>query len=86
MVGVSADKPETQLKFVEKFGLTFPMVPNPTKEIIDAWGARKVNAITAQRSTFLVDPNGHIAAVWPKVNLIGHADDVVRTIERFSKE
>lgn len=86
MVGVSADRPATQLKFVEKFGLTFPMVPNPDKTIIDAYGARQVLGVTATRSTFLVDPAGRIAHVWPKVKVDGHADDVVATIGRLAKE
>lgn len=84
MVGVSADKPETQLKFVEKFELTFPMVPDPDKTVIDAWGVRKVLGITAQRSTFLVAPDGTIARAWPKVKLDGHADDVVATIRSLA--
>lgn len=86
MVGISADKPEIQRKFVEKFELKFPMVPNPEKDIIDAYGSRSVLGIVAQRSTFLVDPEGRIAFVWPKVTLEGHAQDVVETIERLRKE
>lgn len=84
VVGVSADKPEIQMRFVEKFGLTFPMLPDPEKSIIDAWGARKVLGVTAQRSTFLVDPDGRIARVWPKVKLEGHAEDVVAAIREMS--
>ena len=83
MVGVSADKPATQLKFVEKFGLTFPMVPDPDRTVIGAWGAQKVNGVTAQRSTFLVDPDGRIAYAWPKVSVEGHADDVVARVREL---
>lgn len=83
VVGVSADKPEIQMRFVEKFGLTFPMLPDPDKAIIDTWGVRKVLGVTAQRSTFLIDPEGRIARVWPKVTLEGHADDVVAAIREI---
>ena len=86
MVGVSADKPATQLKIDEQFGLTFPVVPNPEKDIIAAWGAQKALGVTAQRATFLVDPTGRIAHVWPKVTVEGHAQDVVETIGRLSNE
>lgn len=86
MVGVSADKAATQVKFIEKFELTFPMVPDPEKRIIDAYGARGVTGVTAQRSTFLVDPQGRIAYVWPKVKVEGHADDVVETIRRLAAQ
>jgi peroxiredoxin Q/BCP len=84
VVGVSADRPATQLKFVEKFGLTFPMVPDPEKGIIAAYGAQKALGVTAQRSTFLVGPDGRIAHVWPKVSVQGHADDVVATIRSLA--
>jgi peroxiredoxin Q/BCP len=83
-VGVSADSPQTQRKFIDKFELTFPMVPDTGKAIIAAYGAREVLGITAKRSTFLVDPTGHVAAVWPRVKVEGHADDVVATIRRLS--
>jgi len=85
VVGVSADKPAVQRKFVEKFELTFPMVPNPAKDIIMAWGAQSVLGVTASRCTFLVRPDGHIAHVWPTVKVEGHADDVVATVRRLSE-
>ena len=83
VVGVSADRPATQLKFVEKFGLTFPMVPDSGRAVIGAYGTQKVNGVTAQRTTFLIAPDGRIAHVWPKVSVNGHADDVVETIRRL---
>jgi peroxiredoxin Q/BCP len=86
VVGVSADSAATQRKFIEKFGLTFPLVPDPEKVVIDDWGVRKVLGVTAQRSTFLVDPRGRIAYAWPKVNVEGHGADVIATIRRLSSE
>jgi peroxiredoxin Q/BCP len=80
VVGVSADKPEIQQRFIDKYGLTFPMVSDAEKNVIDAYGARAVLGVTAIRSTFLIDPDGVIAHVWPKVKLEGHAEDVLGTI------
>lgn len=85
VVGVSADSPETQRKFIDKFALTFPMLPDKKKQVITAYGAREVLGITAKRSTFLIDPEGHVAAVWPRVKVVGHADDVVATLRRLSE-
>ena len=85
MVGVSADKPETQKKFVDKFYLTFPMISDVDKSIIDSYGARLVLGVTAIRSTFLIGPDGKIAHVWPKVKVEGHADDVVGVIRSLSR-
>lgn len=79
-MGISADKPDTQMKFVEKFGLTFPMIPDTSKEIIDAYGAREVLGVTAKRRTFLIGPDGKIVRVWLNVKVEGHAKDVLSAI------
>ncbi|KAF0208261.1 MAG: peroxiredoxin [Actinobacteria bacterium] len=83
-MGVSADKPETQQKFIDKFELTFPMLSDTTKTIIEAYGAREVLGVTAKRKTFLVGPDGAIARAWDKVKVEGHADDVVSAIKELS--
>ena len=85
VVGVSADKPEIQQRFIDKFGLTFPMISDVDKSIIDAYGARKVLGVTAARSTFLVGPDGVVAHTWPKVKVEGHADDVIATIRSLEE-
>lgn len=77
MVGVSADKQVVQQRFIDKFGLTFPMIADTDKSIIDSYGVAKVLGVTAERTTFLIDPEGRIACVWPKVKVEGHADDVL---------
>ena len=84
VVGVSADKPEIQQRFIDKFELTFPMISDTGKSIIDAYGARAVLGVTATRSTFLVDPAGLVSHVWPKVKVEGHADDVVATVRTLA--
>jgi peroxiredoxin Q/BCP len=84
VVGVSADKAPVQQKFIDKFGLGFPMLADPAKEIIDAYGAREVLGVAAKRSTFLIDPDGRIARVWTKVDVEGHGQDVIEAIRRHS--
>ena len=79
-MGVSADSVPVQQKFIERFSLTFPMISDTAKRIIGAYGAREVLGITAKRSTFLIDPDGRIAYVWPRVKVEGHAADVVATV------
>jgi len=80
---VSADPADRQQSFIDSFSLTFPMVPDTAKKVIDDYGARAVLGIVAKRSTFLVDPDGKIAAVWPAVKIEGHVDDVTATIRRL---
>lgn len=84
MVGVSADKPEVQQRFIDKFGLTFPMISDTSKEIISAYGAREVLGVTAKRKTFLIGPDGRVAHVWPAVRVEGHAENVVATVKSLA--
>lgn len=86
VVGISADKPETQRRFIEKFALTFPMIPDTGKSIIEAYGAREVLGMTAKRRTFLIGPDGTIARTWQKVNVEGHADEVLGSIREIGGE
>lgn len=83
VVGISADKPAVQRRFIEKFELTFPMIPDPGKGIISAYGAREVLGMTAKRKTFLVASDGSIARIWPAVKVEGHADDVLGAIREL---
>ena len=84
MVGVSADPAERQQSFIDKFQLTFPMIPDTTKTVIDDYGVRAVLGIAAKRSTFLIDPDGKVAAAWPSVAIEGHADEVTATVRRLA--
>lgn len=84
-MGVSADRAEVQRRFIAKFELTFPMVPDTQKAIIDAYGAREVLGVTAKRSTFLVDPDGVVARVWRPVKVEGHAEEVYSAIRELSE-
>lgn len=70
-----------QQRFIERFLLTFPLISDQDKKIIDDYGARQVLGIVAKRTTFLIDPDGKIAHVWPHVKVEGHADDVVSTLK-----
>jgi len=81
VVGVSADKPEVQKRFIDKFDLTFPMISDAEKTIIGAYGALKVLGVTAERKTFLIGPDTRIARIWPKVKVDGHAEDVLEAIK-----
>lgn len=84
-MGVSADRPEIQQRFIDKFDLTFPLISDHGKTIIDAYGARAVLGVTAARSTFLIDPQGNIAHTWPKVKVEGHAEAVLAALKRLSE-
>jgi thioredoxin-dependent peroxiredoxin len=66
VVGISPDKPAKLAKFRDAEGLTFPLLSDPDREVLTAWGAfgektmygKKVHGVI--RSTFLVDEKGAI--------------------------
>ena len=73
-----------QKRFIDAYGLEFPLVSDTSKQIIDAYGAREVLGVTAKRRTFVVGPDGAIARVWPAVKVEGHAEEVLSAIREMT--
>ena len=78
VVGISPDKPEKLAKFRDAQSLTFPLLSDPDKQVLTAWGAfgeKKMYGKTVQgviRSTFLVDEKGTIEVAQYNVRATGH--------------
>jgi peroxiredoxin Q/BCP len=83
ILGVSADPVKAQDKFKTKYDLSIPLASDETHKMLNAYGVwgeksmygRKFMGIT--RITYLIDKNGKIAKVWPKVSVEGHAEEVL---------
>jgi len=86
VIGISPDKPAKLAKFVERDELTFPLLSDPEKEVLTAWGAfgeKKLYGKIVQgviRSTFLVDENGVIEAAQYNVRATGHVAKLRRDL------
>jgi thioredoxin-dependent peroxiredoxin len=86
IVGVSRDTPESHRKFKTKFSIPFTLLADTESKLCDAFGVivektmygKKRKGIA--RSTFLIDEEGKIAKVWPKVNVDEHADEVLSSL------
>ena len=86
IVGVSRDSVESHQKFKKKFGFPFMLLADTDSKLCDAMGViveknmyGKVTKGVA-RSTFLIDPDGEIVKVWPKVKVEGHAEEVLASL------
>ena len=85
VVGISPDKPEKLAKFADAEGLTFPLLSDPDKSVMTAWGAfgeKKLYGKTVTgviRSTFLVD-HGTIARAQYNVRATGHVAKLRRDL------
>ena len=89
--GISPQGAKSKRAFREKFGLPFMLLADEQHEVADAYGSwvekqnyGKTYMGTARR-TFLVDPDGRIAHVWPKVKPLGHAADVLATLDTLQQ-
>jgi len=84
--GLSRDTVASHRKFADKQELPFPLLSDPDKTLLGPLGAfgRKVmygkETEGIIRSTFLVDPQGVIRWVWPKVSVKGHVEAVLATL------
>ena len=82
VVGVSPDTVAAQRKFADKYGLDFTLLADEdhrVAELYGVWGEKKMYGKTymgVQRATFLIDPDGKVAKVFPKVSPKTH-DEVV---------
>jgi len=87
VLGVSADDVESHKRFAEKYRLNFPLLSDPDKEAIRAYGAWGKKTLYGKeyegvlRQTFLIDPEGRVAKVWRKVSPEGHAEEVAQALE-----
>jgi thioredoxin-dependent peroxiredoxin len=73
IVGVSRDSAASHQKFKTKYKIPFALLADTDSKLYDALG---VNA----RTTFLIDGQGTIIKVWPKVKVDNHADEVLASL------
>ena len=91
VLGVSADSLENHRKFREKNNLTVTLLSDEEKKTLEAYGAWQTKKMYGRefkgivRSTFLIDPKGKIAAIWPKVKIDGHVEEVLDKIRELKQ-
>ncbi|WP_026066473.1 thioredoxin-dependent thiol peroxidase [Actinoalloteichus spitiensis] len=86
VIGISPDKPEKLAKFRDAENLTFPLLSDPEKAVLTAWGAfgekqmygKTVTGVI--RSTFVVDEEGRIATALYNVRATGHVAKLRRDL------
>ena len=87
VLGVSTDSVKSHDKFVDQFKLPFQLLSDESKEIVNlygVWGPKQFMGRTfdgIHRVTFLIDPKGRIAKIWPKVKPASHPNDVLEAIQ-----
>lgn len=86
VLGISPDKPAKLAKFRDAEGLTFPLLSDPEKEVLTAYGAfgeKKMYGKTVLgviRSTFVIDADGRIEVAQYAVKATGHVAKLRRDL------
>jgi thioredoxin-dependent peroxiredoxin len=87
VIGVSRDSAESHDKFKTKHKLNFTLGADDTGKVTEDYGVwveksmygRKYMGI--ERATFLIDGKGKIAAIWRKVKVPGHVEEVLKAVK-----
>lgn len=83
ILGVSADPIKAQVAFKAKHNISISLASDETQQMLLAygvWGEKSMYGRTfmgVTRATFLIDRDGRIARIWPKVKVEGHAAEVL---------
>ena len=83
IIGISADSVASHDKFKKKYDLAFPLVSDEDRTALEAYGVwveksmygKKYMGI--ERTTVLIDKDGLVRAIWSKVKVPGHVDEVL---------
>jgi peroxiredoxin Q/BCP len=87
VLGISPDSPKSHSKFATKYELPFTLLADEDNAVAMAYGVWKEKSLYGrkfmgiERTTFLIDENGRIARIWPKVKVAGHGDEVLAAVE-----
>ncbi len=92
IIGVSSDDLESHEKFVTKNGLNFPLLSDTDAKVATKYGVyqeKKQFGKTAMgivRTTFVIDKEGVIRSIFPKVKVDEHAEEVLAAVKAAIKE
>ena len=89
ILGVSPDDPKSHAKFVEKYELPFTLLADPDHQVCEAYGVWKEKnmygrkSMGVERTTLVIDGQGVIRAVFPRVKVDGHSEAVLKALDEL---
>ena len=87
ILGVSLDTLTSHQKFSDKFSLSFPLLSDESQAVSKAYGVYKLKQMYGkeywgiERTTFLIDKQGTIAKIYPKVKVEDHHNQVLKDLK-----
>jgi peroxiredoxin Q/BCP len=85
VIGVSLDSVESHKKFSEKYALPFTILSDNRKEVAKAYGVLGTGGLMAKRATFIIDKDGTIARIFPKVDVKNHSEQVLQALDEIQR-
>jgi thioredoxin-dependent peroxiredoxin len=88
VLGVSTDSVASHQKFKNKFDLNFPLLADTEKKVVEAYGTWQEKSMYGKkymgtvRSTFIIDEQGKISHIFPKVKVKEHYNEVVEALKK----
>ena len=90
VLGVSRDSVASHERFAGKYQLTFPLLSDPDASVCKAYGVFKQKSLYGrtywgiERTTFLIDQDGRVTRIFPKVSVDGHTEEILKALKTTS--
>ena len=89
IIGISTDSVDSHKKFADKYKLPFNLLADEKKEIVekyDVWKEKNMYGkkyMGIERTTFIIDVNGKISKIFPKVKVDDHNNEVMEALKEL---
>jgi len=89
VLGISPDDADSHQKFCDKDGITFPLLSDPDKKLLEKLGCWVEKSMYGkkymgvERSTWVIDDQGMIVQEWRKVSVEGHVKEVLEMLKKL---
>ena len=89
ILGVSIDSQERHQKFIEKYNLPFKLLADTDKKVVEKYGVWQKKKLYGKifmgivRTTFLIDKNGTVRKIFPKVKVKNHIEEVLAELKEL---
>ena len=87
VIGVSADPITSHQKFIKKYDLNFTLLSDEDKSVLEKYGVWKEKSMYGkkymgiERTTFIIDEEGKIKKIFPKVKVTNHEQEVLEALK-----
>lgn len=81
IIGVSHDSVKSHQKFAEKYHLSFLLLSDPKKTIIEAYAAKGL--LFTKRISYLINPQQKIQKIYLNVSPSTHAEEILEDVKKF---